>query len=60
MLKFYSDYENEVNEYVKHVLPAIDVKQKTKIHNNIFAKSLNINKNYISEDELILTKSTRK
>lgn len=55
-VKIYSDYENEVNEYVKHVLPAIDVKQKTKIHNNIFAKSLNINKNYISEDELILTK----
>ena len=55
-VKIFAEYEAEVKEYVKHVLPAVDIKQKTKIHNNIFAKSLNINKNYVSEDELILTK----
>jgi P4 family phage/plasmid primase-like protien len=47
---------SEIEEYIKHVLPAIDVKYKTKLHNNIFAKSLNINKNYTSDDELIIIK----
>jgi len=46
----------EIEEYTKHVLPAIDNKYKNKLHNNIFAKSLNINKNYTSNDELIIIK----
>lgn len=50
------EYKNTINEYVKHVLPSIDNRLKTKLHNNIFAKSLNINKNYIAEDELTLVK----
>lgn len=50
------EYVNTINEYVKHVLPAVDNKLKNKLHNNIFAKSLNINKNYIAEDELTLVK----
>lgn len=48
------EYVSEIEEYIKHVLPAIDVKYKNKIHNNIFAKSLNINKNYTSDDELMI------
>lgn len=52
----YDEYEGEIEEYVKHVLPAQAIKQKNKLHNNIFAKSLNINKNYITDDEFILTK----
>lgn len=48
------EYVGEVDEYIKHVLPAIDTKYKTKLHNNIFAKSLNINKNYTSDDDLII------
>lgn len=51
-----SQYVSEIEEYIKHVLPAIDVKYKNKLHNNIFAKSLNINKNYTSDDELIIIK----
>lgn len=47
-------FVSEIDEYIKHVLPAIDVKYKNKIHNNIFAKSLNINKNYTSDDELMI------
>jgi P4 family phage/plasmid primase-like protien len=47
-----AEYVGEIDEYIKHVLPAIDTKYKTKLHNNIFAKSLNINKNYTSDDEL--------
>lgn len=47
-----AEYVTEIEEYIKHVLPSIDVKHKTKLHNNIFAKSLNINKNYTSDSEL--------
>lgn len=50
------EFVAEVEEYVKHVLPAIDMKYKTKLHDNIFAKSLNINKNYTSDDELNIIK----
>ena len=46
----------EIDEYTKHVLPSIDNKYKNKLHNNIFAKSLNVNKNYTSNDELIIIK----
>jgi P4 family phage/plasmid primase-like protien len=49
-------YILEIDEYIKHVLPSIDQKQKNKLHNNIFSKSLNINKNYTTEDELILSR----
>jgi len=50
------DYIAEIEEYTKHVLPSIDNKYKNKLHNNIFAKSLNINKNFTSNDELIIIK----
>jgi P4 family phage/plasmid primase-like protien len=50
----FENYVAEVEEYIRHILPAIDTKYKTKLHNNIFAKSLNINKNYTSDDELII------
>lgn len=50
------EYEKEIDEYIKHVLPSIDTKYKNKINNNIFAKSLNINKNYTSDDELEIIK----
>jgi len=46
----------EIEEYTKHILPSINNKQKTKLQNNIFAKTLNINKNYSGDDELILAK----
>lgn len=50
------EYVSEIEEYTKHVLPSIDTKYKNKIHNNIFAKSLNINKNYASNEELVIIK----
>lgn len=52
----YEEYEQEIDEYIKHVLPSIDVKYKTKLHNSIFAKSLNINKNFTSDAELDIIK----
>lgn len=51
------DSKNEIDEYIKHILPSLDQKQKTKLNNNIlFEKSLNINKNYTNEDELVLAR----
>ena len=48
---------NDINEYIKHVLPMIDKKQKDKLDNNIFSSKINnITKNYISDDEYILAK----
>jgi len=53
----HSDKENDVNEYIKHVLPMIDKKQKDKLDNNIFSTKLNnITKNYINDDEYVLAK----
>jgi P4 family phage/plasmid primase-like protien len=54
--KIKEDCVIEIEEYTKHVLPAIENKYKNKLHNNIFAKSLNINKNYTSNDELVIIK----
>jgi len=48
----FPEYVSEIEEYIKHVLPSMDIKQKNKIHSNIFSKSLNINKNYTSDDDL--------
>lgn len=50
----FPEYVGEIEEYIRHVLPTIDIKYKTKLHNNIFAKSLNINKNFTGDDELII------
>jgi P4 family phage/plasmid primase-like protien len=50
------EFGNEVNEYVRHILPAVDQKLKNKLQNSIFGKSLNINKNYVAEDELSFVK----
>ena len=51
-----NDYNSEIEEYTKHILPSLDLKQKTKLENNILIKTLNINKNYTNEDELILAR----
>lgn len=56
LVKLKDEFVTEVEEYIKHVLPAIDIKYKNKLHNNIFAKTLNINKNYTSDSELVIIK----
>lgn len=50
------DKKEEVEEYVKHVLPTMDDRRKTKLHGQIFGNSKNLTKNYISEDELVLAR----
>jgi len=47
----------DIDEYVKHVLPAMDKKQKDKLDSNIFTSKLsNITKNYANDDDYILAK----
>jgi len=49
--------EKDVTEYIRHVLPTVDKKQKDKLDNNIFSTKLtNIIKNYTNDDEYILAK----
>ena len=50
------EFRSTINEYVKHILPSIDQKQKVKLETNIFGKSLNANKNFIPEDDFKLVK----
>lgn len=47
---------SEVDEYVRLVLPTMDERKKTKLHNQIFGKSLNMTKNMINEEELALAR----
>ena len=44
------EFKDEISQYSKHILPAIDQKLKSKVQNNIFGKSLNVNRVYVSED----------
>jgi len=47
----------DIEEYIRHVLPSIDKKQKDKLDNNIFSSKLtNITKNYTNDDDYILAK----
>ena len=51
------EYKNELEEYIKHILPTIDKTKKEKLDNNIlFAKAINIYKNYTNDDELDLAR----
>ena len=52
-----SEMVNDINEYIRHILPMIDKKQKDKLDNNIFSnKFTNIIKNYTSDDEYLLAR----
>ena len=50
------EFKEEISQYSKHILPAIDQKLKSKVQNNIFGKSLNVNRAYVSDDELVFIK----
>jgi len=51
------DKITDIDEYIRHVLPAIDKKQKDKLDSNIFSTKLtNITKNYTNDDDYILAK----
>lgn len=54
--KILEEKESEYEEYIRHVLPSIDDRRKTKLHTQIFGKSKNLTKNFISEDDFILAR----
>ena len=57
-LKIKEKCQNELDEYIKHVLPALDKNKKDKLENNIlFNKAINVDKNYTCEDELIMARA---
>jgi P4 family phage/plasmid primase-like protien len=50
------DKAAEVDEYVRLVLPTMDERKKTKLHTQIFGKSINHTKNFVSDEELALAR----
>lgn len=48
--------QQEIDEYIRCVLPTMDDRRKTKLHQQIFGKSINHTKNYTSDDELHLAR----
>jgi len=50
------EFITEINQYSKHILPALDNKLKSKVQNNILGKTLNNHKRYVSEDEFTFIK----
>jgi len=54
--EYRQDKETEIDDYVRLVLPTMDERKKTKLHTQIFGKSINHTKNFISEEELILAR----
>lgn len=50
------DKVEEIEEYIRHVLPSHGERRKSKLNNQIFGKSINLNKNSVCEDEFILAK----
>lgn len=55
--QLFEEVANEVSEYIRHILPMVDKKQKDKLDNNIFSTKLtNVIKNYTNDDEFVLAK----
>lgn len=48
--------EAEIDEYNRLVLPAMDERKKEKLHSQVFGKSVNHTRNYISDEELSLAR----
>jgi P4 family phage/plasmid primase-like protien len=56
VVPIFEDKQDEVEEYVRHVLPTMDDRRKNKLHGQIFGNSLNMMKNIIGDDELELAR----
>lgn len=52
----YPDRAVEIDEYVRHVLPSMDDRRKSKLHQQIFSKAINHRRNYASDEELNLAR----
>jgi len=55
--KINSEYEGEIDEYIRHILPIVDKKLREKLESNILLKKeINIIKNYTNDDDYILAR----
>ena len=54
LVKLRESKQAEYEEYTRHILPSIDERRKLKLNGDIFGKSQNLTKNFVSEDEYIL------
>ena len=52
LIPFREENRAEIEEYIRHVLPTMDDRKKNKLHSQIFGKSINLLKNYITDDEI--------
>lgn len=50
------DKKDDIEQYIRHVLPSVDERRKSKLHAQIFGKSANLTKNFVSEDEIDLAR----
>jgi len=51
-----SSKQAEIDEYIRCVLPTMDDRRKTKLHAQIFGKSINYTRTYTTDDELQLAR----
>jgi P4 family phage/plasmid primase-like protien len=56
LVEIFEDRKEEVEEYIKHILPTMDARRKNKLHGQVFGKSVNLAKNIIGDEELNLAK----
>ena len=56
VVDIFEDRKDEVDEYIKHILPTMDARRKNKLHGQVFGKSINLSKNIIGDEELTLAK----
>ena len=52
----FADKAEEIEQYVRHVMPATEERRKNKLHQQIFAKSINYMRNQAPEEEFKLAK----
>lgn len=55
-VKVKDDKVAEFDDYVRLVLPTMDERKKSKLHSQIFGKSLNHTRNFVSDEELTLAR----
>ena len=51
-----ADKQAEFNDYVRLVLPTMDERKKSKLHSQVFGKSLNHTRNIASDEDLTLAR----
>lgn len=52
----YDSKMDEIDQYIRHVLPSHGEKRQTKLNSQIFGKCTNLNRNCASDDDFLLSK----